>query len=222
MTESGYDLAEKVSKETQRKATENYFRVYHQMYAESRKRGFRIISGADALEGKTNGLYFLSIGFIPGTAVVLFFLNGKIIVVKSTDDLVLETQDELPSVVKQGLEALRPIINEVGEPTLPINGVAYGFLNRGERPDRITGAFPVFEYDGKSEPFGFTVKPSCEDGKVEVVSLYDPEKLATTGNNLSKGTTISMRNSGPIQKGIHVLEMLDRICFAVGKQIRSQ
>jgi len=151
--------------------------------------GTRCSSLQAGLDGTENGLFLLPLGFVPGPAALLKFLNGKVRAVSSTDDVKKEwgipiptewgTPAELPEKIRQAMENWQSLVTGLGcEPSPWAMGFAQSILE-GSMPRNLrflAMGLSDFHWGGMNQPLGMVLTPVAE-GEFEIAKVFNPENL---------------------------------------------
>lgn len=196
----------------------DFFGLYAEIVSSSRR-----VCLTDGLAGRQNGLYFLSLGFIPGPAALLFFKDGNVQIWDTTPDVKkgvsvptgLGAIEALPDKVREALEEWAGLVKGLGYEPSPWNlSFARGVLE-GNPPSRyLAMMMPRFRYrHGDSEvPFGIVLCPTRDEDGMEVVAVYNPAKPPIP-DVPEKGAILTFDglkdDEGPVQKLLRTWALME-------------
>jgi len=165
---------------------QDYFRVFAEFVAMGRKEGFASL--LKSLQGKSKGVYFLPLGWIPGDSVVLCFQEeekvrlltasrgAKMNLPRPSPDFI--AIEDLPKPVLNALAEWQTIVETLERDVSPWNlGLAQSLLKGNPPLEHLTVAFPRFRFQKTDPevPLGISLVPDW--GGMMVAAVYNPRSF---------------------------------------------
>lgn len=164
-----------------------------------------------------SGYYFLSLGFVPGSAVLLQWKNGKVSIMDATPDMSKEievptglmTAEELPERISQALKERGDLVTCLGCELSPWNGEFAHRMLEGNPPKYLAMGMTSFNYEGTKAPFGVILMPNPKGDGMTVFRTWNPENISDVPVEGSVLSFESFSKDGPVQKLVRTWALME-------------